>query len=135
MSAYFAAGWPYLCVLACIVGAWLILGRFATKADKVVDAVVEGLTTNAQKNAMAVLLACALAISASIGAFIDNFGGIDSDAMHVLAWWQILALLAKCANPGIVAVIGLLMKSPLAATVAPVQPKSPTNPPFPTPAP
>ncbi len=114
--------WPYFLTLLILTIGGFFVYRFSEKTNILVDAVVNGLVANAQKNAVAVLICLALALSASIGAFIDNFGSVDHDAMSQLAWWQIVALLAKCANPGIVAIIGFLMKSPLAGKPETTQP-------------
>ncbi len=114
MIEYLNELWPYFLALLILTIGGFFVYRFSEKTNKIVDAVVNGLVDNAQHNAVAVLVCLALALSASIGAFIDNFGALDAATMKQIAWWQVLAMLAKCANPGIVAIIGFLMKSPLA---------------------
>lgn len=119
--------WP----LVALLGFLIVLHNVRDAIAPISKGVITGIAANAQKYALSYVLACFLAISASIGAFIDNFGPLDRAAMDGLAWWQIAAVVAKCMNPGIVAIIGFLMKSPLPAPPA----TSGTQPPFPSPSP
>lgn len=65
------------------------------------------------KHGSAYLTAAAIALSASLTAYYDNFGGLTAEQVAALGWWQVLALGAKVLNPGVVALVGYLMKSPL----------------------
>jgi hypothetical protein len=82
----------------------------------------EALKVHAAKQALAYAIALALALSASLNAFHDNFAVLTRDQAQTLGWWQLLALVAKCLNPGVIALVGYLMRSPLSKEIDPPTP-------------
>lgn len=85
----------------------------------IVRSISEGLSAHARLHALAYTLAILLATNASISAFIDTFGPLTREQLAGLAWWQVLALVAKCLQGAVAALIALLVKSPVAQPKAP----------------
>lgn len=73
----------------------------------------EALKAHASRQALAYAIAIALALSASLTAFHDKFSVLTRAQVQELGWWQLVALVANCLNPGVIALVGYLMRSPL----------------------
>ncbi len=78
-----------------------------------IKAVGQALREHIQKYALQYVVAFALACSASLQQFFNTFSALDRAGMDKLAWWQVLALIAGCLQPGLTALLGYLMRSPV----------------------
>ncbi len=113
---FMAAGslvWP-LTVLAV---ALFVLRQIEAEVKPIVTGMVTGLAAQSTRNASSWAMATLMASAASCQAL----GEVAADLN-----WVYLAAIAKVLQPGLVAVIAFVMRSPSQ------EPKPKTNPPFPT---
>lgn len=110
----FAAGsivWP----LTVLTIALVILRKVDAEMRPIVSGMVSGLAAKSARNAENWAMAALMAAAASCQAL----GEIATDMQ-----WAYVAALAKVMQPGLVAVIAFVMRSPAQSAL-------PTNPPFP----
>jgi len=117
--------WP-LCFLLVVL---LVLKQVKDDVRPIFIKMVDPLAKQAQDNAADIGRAFLFGMSASLAAWYDVFSQVDAVTMRGMSVWQVSALLAKVANPFIVAFLATLVK-PTGYTPPP---KLPTQPPFPTP--
>lgn len=102
--------WP----LAFVLVALMVLKRFSALIDPVATEVVRGLSGHAQKYAFAYAMAMVYAAAASLQALADEATRLG---------WLYIAASAKVIQPGAVALIAYVSKSPTSPTVK-EEPKS-----------
>ena len=113
-------------LIAVLIGIGLFaLRRLTSDMRPIFVNIVGGVAKTAGSNATAYAIAIMFGLSASLSAFVDVFKDMDKTEMDVITWPQVLALIARVANPFIVAVLAY-------ATQNKFQPKptGSTNPPF-----
>lgn len=91
--------WPLAFVLVALVALRQLSGLIAPIAETVVS----GLATHAQKYAFAYAMACVYAAAASLQALADEATKLN---------WLYVAAAAKVIQPGAVALIAYVSKSP-----------------------
>lgn len=125
-----------------LLGPWIILGltvwalfRPGSSFSNLCDRMVTMATAHGSKNALAYLIGVCLVLGATFTSFYDNFGNIDRATWLALGWWQILALLAKSLASAPAALVGYLMRSPIAGgTGVPGAASTLSSSPFPPPS-
>ncbi len=85
--------------------------RLRETVDPLVVSVVGGLANHAAANAPAYGMALLFALSASLSAFYDVFSQVTQTDARLMSFWQLASLLAKVANPGIVAALAYATQS------------------------
>lgn len=114
--------WP-LCAL---LVALLALHHVRETIRPVIAGIVSGLTKHATANAPAYAIAIGFGLSASLASFIDVFQEMTADRIHALSYHQYAALLAKVANPFVVAILAYATQSRFKSGATPTD----TQPPF-----
>ena len=79
--------------------------------NPIFEAMINAVAINAGRYALVWLLAAGFGLAASLSAFIDIFLQLEKADAAKMAWWQILALIAKAIYPGLVAVLAFLNKT------------------------
>lgn len=98
--------WP-LCFL---LVALLVLKQVKDDVRPIFIRMVDPLAKQAQENASDIGRAFLFGASASLAAWYDVFSQVDAVTMKGMTAWQLSALLAKVANPFIVAFLATLVK-------------------------
>lgn len=88
----------------------VIVHRVREQLNPVVTSLVTGLSEQAKNNASDIGRALLFGLSASLAAWYDVFSQVDVTAWKGMSAWQFSALLAKVANPFIVAFLATLVK-------------------------
>ena len=114
--------WP-LCFL---LVALLALHHVREPVRPIIAGIVSGLTKHATANAPAYAIAIGFGLSASLASFIDVFQTMTSDKIAALSYHQYGALVAKCLNPFIVAILAYATQSRFKSGATPTD----TQPPF-----
>lgn len=112
----------YLWPLAFLLLALLALHHLREAIRPVVSGIISGLAKHASANAPAYAIAIGFGLSASLASFIDVFQTMTSDKIHALSYHQYLALLAKVANPFVVAILAYATQSKFRASNGDTQP-------------
>lgn len=114
--------WP-LCVLLIVL---LVLHHVRETIRPVIAGIISGLTKHATANAPAYAIAIGFGLSASLASFIDVFQAMTADRIQALSYHQYAALLAKVANPFVVAILAYATQSRFKSGATPTD----TQPPF-----
>lgn len=97
--------WP----LTVLLVALFCLHRARETFDPVVKSVVGSIAVQAQNQAGRWAIAMMFGLSASLAAFYDVFSQVTKQDFDLMSTWQFLSLLAKVANPFIVAALASAM--------------------------
>lgn len=116
------AVWPLVVVLLGL----FILRAVSTDVRPVFVSIVGGVAKQAGSNATAYAIAIMFGLSASLSAFVDVFKDMDKTEMDVITFPQVLALIARVANPFIVAVLAYATQNKFSPKLS-----GSTTPPFP----
>ncbi len=109
LTEIFSAGslvWP----LSFILISLLVLKQLKDDVRPIFVSMVGPLAQQAHANASDIGRAFLFGLSASLAAWYDCFSQVDAVTIHGMTWWQFSALLAKVANPFIVAFLATLVK-------------------------
>lgn len=110
--------WPLTFLAVALFG----LNRMRATIEPVVRAMMTALAKQAQDQAGMWMVAGMFGLSASLSAFYDIFSQVNKADFEGMSGWQLAALLAKVANPFIIAALAYAMPPKTPPKSQPEQP-------------